>query len=91
MSLKNLSLRSLFLHPRLADWLALLGGCVYFAQSLVYVFTLMSETDEAAYLYQGYLFAKGVYQPFQDYGPYIITHKLSTLTTCQDRFFGPLG
>ena len=90
MNLKNLSLRSLFLHPRLADWLAFLGGCVYFAQSFVYVFALVSETDEAAYLYQGYLFAKGVYQPFQDYGPYMYNGPISYLVLGYiQTWFGP--
>jgi len=90
MNLKNPNLRSLFLHPRLADWLAFLGGCVYFAQSLVYVFALMSETDEAAYLYQGYLFAKGVYQPFQDYGPYMYNGPISYLVLGYiQTWFGP--
>jgi hypothetical protein len=87
---KALRLRSLVLHPRLANWIAFLGGCVYFVQSLVYVYTLMSETDEGAYLYQGYLFATGVYHPYQEYGPYVYTTPLSYLILGRiQAWFGP--
>ena len=47
--------------PWLAGLLSLLGGCVYFLQSVVYAHTLVSMVDEAAYLYKGYLFATGKY------------------------------
>ena len=90
MNLKDLRLRSLVLHPRLANWIAFLGGCVYFVQSLVYVYTLMSETDEGAYLYQGYLFATVVYHPFQDYGPYMYNGPISYLILGHiQAWFGP--
>lgn len=55
---------------RLAGVLALLGGCVYAIQSIIYSFQLTSLLDEGAYLYKGYLFASGLYRPFQDFGPW---------------------
>jgi hypothetical protein len=48
---------------------ALMGVAVYLAFSIHFANTQRSTIDEGLYLYKGYLFAKGVYQPFQDYGP----------------------
>jgi len=65
--------------PWLAGLLSLLGGCVYFLQSIVYAHTLASMVDEAAYLYKGYLYATGKYVPFQAYGPWTNKAPLSFL------------
>jgi hypothetical protein len=48
---------------------ALVGLAVYLAFSIHFAITQRSTIDEGLYLYKGYLFAKGVYHPFQDYGP----------------------
>lgn len=53
---------------RLVRWLALAGAVVYLLQGLHYMVSLRSILDEGLYLVKGYLFATGVYQPFQDYG-----------------------
>jgi hypothetical protein len=55
---------------RLAGLLALLGACLYTVRSFIYTSSLASMLDEGAYLYKGYLFVRGVYQPFQDFGPW---------------------
>lgn len=60
--------RRLNMIPRLAEGIALLGGLLYFTQSLVYTFTQDTILDEGAYLLKGYLFVTGQYTVFQDYG-----------------------
>jgi hypothetical protein len=55
---------------RLADLLAFLGALIYSLQSYHYANRLISMLDEGAYLYKGLLFVKGVYRPFQDFGPW---------------------
>jgi len=55
---------------RLVGVLAWLGGCIYALQSILYANRLTSMLDEGAYLYKGYLFASGIYKPFQDFGPW---------------------
>jgi len=52
-----------------ADVFAFLGSLLYLGQALVYAHTTNSGLDEGSYLYKGYLFVTGVYQPFQPYGP----------------------
>jgi hypothetical protein len=54
--------------PLLPDLLALLGGLVYSAQSITYIFTSGSMLDEGLYLLKGWYFATGQYTPFEDYG-----------------------
>ena len=76
---KNFRLRVLFSNSRLAYLIAFLGGCAYLAQSMIYAFAQRAVLDEGAYLYQGYLFATGVYHPFQDYGPYMYNGPISYL------------
>lgn len=56
--------------PHLAGLLAWLGACLYTVRSVIYASSLASMLDEGAYLYKGYLFVRGVYQPFQDFGPW---------------------
>ena len=51
-----------------ANILALSGGIAYSIQSWIYTHTLPSVLDEGNYLYKGYLFVSGEYQPYQDYG-----------------------
>lgn len=48
---------------------ALFGGVVYLLQSWYYAHNLDSILDEGAYVLKGLLFVRGVYTPFQDYGP----------------------
>jgi hypothetical protein len=48
---------------------ALIGAVVYLAFSIHFANTQRSTIDEGLYLYKGYLFAKGIYRPFQEYGP----------------------
>jgi hypothetical protein len=47
---------------------ALIGAAVYLALSIHFANTQRSTIDEGLYLYKGYLFAKGVYHPYQEYG-----------------------
>jgi hypothetical protein len=49
--------------------LALAGAAVYLAFSIHFANTQRSTIDEGLYLYKGYLFAKGIYHPYQEYGP----------------------
>jgi hypothetical protein len=53
----------------LALTMALLGAAVYLAFSIHFANTQRATIDEGLYLYKGYLFAKGIYHPYQDYGP----------------------
>lgn len=53
----------------LALLLALLGAAVYLAFSIHFANTQRSTIDEGLYLYKGYLFARDIYHPYQDYGP----------------------
>jgi len=48
---------------------ALLGAAVYLALSIHFANTQRATIDEGLYLYKGYLFAKDIYHPYQDYGP----------------------
>jgi hypothetical protein len=48
---------------------ALIGSAIYLAFSIHFANTQRSTIDEGLYLYKGYLFAKGIYHPFQDFGP----------------------
>jgi hypothetical protein len=90
MTLKNLTFRHPVLRPWLAYLTAFLGGFAYLAQALLYAHTILSETDEGAYLYQGYLYSTGVYHPYQEYSPYIYTTPLSYLILGRiQAWFGP--
>ena len=48
--------------------IALLGAILYIAQSVLFTHIHLPNFDEGSYLFKGYLFAKGVYKPFQPYG-----------------------
>jgi len=53
----------------LPDSIALAGIAAYGLLSYGHVQSQVSVLDEGLYLFKGYLFAQGVYHPFQDYGP----------------------
>jgi len=50
--------------------LAAAGWLVFGAQALYFAHFQQVNMDEGAYLYAGLLFVKGVYHPFQAYGPW---------------------
>jgi Dolichyl-phosphate-mannose-protein mannosyltransferase len=56
---------------RLPELLALLGLILYLIQAVVYAHILLPNLDEGSYLYKGFLYATGVYRPFQPYGFWI--------------------
>jgi hypothetical protein len=53
----------------LPEVLALLGVLAYLIHAWGHVHGQVSVLDEGLYLFKGYQFALGNYQPFQDYGP----------------------
>ena len=53
----------------LAPGIGFLAGVSYWILSLGHAHGQISVLDEGLYLYKGYLFASGVFTPFQDYGP----------------------
>jgi 4-amino-4-deoxy-L-arabinose transferase-like glycosyltransferase len=57
----------------LASWtphvLALLGAFLYLVQAWHYARTTIPGLDEGSYLFKGYLYLHGVYEPFEPYGP----------------------
>jgi len=50
------------------ELIALLGVILYSVQAVVFAHLTLPNLDEGSYLYKGYLFAEGVYRPFQPYG-----------------------
>jgi hypothetical protein len=54
--------------PWAAMAIALLGVICYFIQAGYMAHHVLPNLDEGTYLYKGYLFATGVYRPFQDFG-----------------------
>jgi hypothetical protein len=77
-------------HPLVPVLVALLGGIIYFVQSVYYAHMQMSVLDEGAYLYKGLLFASGKYRPYQDYGPWTNHMPLSFLIPGYVQYwFGP--
>ena len=62
-------IRQIIASNRAAILLALAGVVLYSTLSVGYAFTQISTIDEGLYQYKGYLFATGIYQPFQEYGP----------------------
>src|SRR5215212_3135295 len=53
--------------PYLIEFITLIGFVFYIAQSWYFANSLDSIGDEGAYLYKGYMFARGLYHPFQEY------------------------
>lgn len=49
--------------------LAGLGALLYLTQAVIYAYTTASSLDEGSYLLKGILYLRGVYQPFEPYGP----------------------
>ncbi len=49
--------------------LALMGAAITLTASINFARTQRATIDEGLYLYKGYLFAKDVYHPYQDFGP----------------------
>jgi len=52
-----------------ADAAALFGFLIYLIQAAIYAHTTIPGLDEGSYLYKGYLYLTGVYEPFEPYGP----------------------
>ena len=72
------------------QFFALLGGLLYLAQSWYYLYAQHLVIDEALYLYKGYLYATGVYHPFQDFGPWTQKAPLAYLIPGYvETWFGP--
>jgi 4-amino-4-deoxy-L-arabinose transferase-like glycosyltransferase len=49
--------------------LAALGALVYLIQAVIYAYTTVPGLDEGSYLLKGILYLRGVYRPFEPYGP----------------------
>ena len=49
--------------------LAILGAILYLTQALIYAHTTVTSLDEGSYLLKGILYLRGVYEPFEPYGP----------------------
>jgi len=54
------------------DFFSLMGGGFYLLELWIYAHSTYSRLDESAYIYKGYLFATGQYEPF---GPGLWTNK----------------
>jgi hypothetical protein len=67
-------IRRLFHRPWFQTILALLAVVLYVVQSFVLAHTMDVTMDEGTYLTKGLLFVRGVYRPFQEYGP--LTNKM---------------
>jgi hypothetical protein len=53
--------------PYLLELITLIGLIFYLGQSWYFANSLDSIGDEGSYLYKGYMFARGDYEPFQEY------------------------
>lgn len=49
--------------------LAGVGALLYLIQAVIYAHTTVSSLDEGSYLIKGIFYWRGVYEPFQPYGP----------------------
>jgi len=62
-----------FKKREIASWmpqvLAFLGVLLYLIQAWNYAHTTIPGLDEGSYLFKGYLYLNGVYEPFEPYGP----------------------
>jgi hypothetical protein len=65
--------------PWLAEFISLLSGLVVLIQGIVYAHHMTITMDEGTYLVKGLLFVRGIYAPFQDYGPWTNKMPLSFL------------
>lgn len=76
--------------PLLPDILAVLGILLYAARAFYLSHHLTLNIDEGVYLTKGWLFARGDYVPYQDYGPW--TQKMPVsyyLFGLAELIFGP--
>jgi len=48
---------------------AILGALFYLTQALIYAHTTIPGLDEGSYIFKGYSYLRGVYEPFEPYGP----------------------
>src|SRR5688572_5771818 len=62
-------LRNKKLPPWLPFVLAGLGVILYLIQAVLYAHTTVSSLDEGSYLIKGIFYLKGIYEPFEPYGP----------------------
>src|ERR671924_757791 len=53
--------------PYLVELITLIGLIFYLGQTWYFANSLDSIGDEGSYLYKGYMFARGDYEPFQEY------------------------
>jgi len=83
-------IRQIIASNRAAFLLAFAGVLLYSTLSIGYAFTQISTIDEGLYQYKGYLFASGMYHPFQEYGPRTLYGPLAYLIPGYvQRIFGP--
>ena len=61
-------------YVRSHNWLYMLALCLvlltFLIQAFIYAHQMPSRVDEGSFLIKGYYYVKGIYQPFQDYGPW---------------------
>src|SRR5688572_23386865 len=51
------------------EFMAILGAVLYLIQAVIYAHTTIPGLDEGSYLLKGMLYLRGVYEPFEPYGP----------------------
>jgi hypothetical protein len=65
-------------------------AAAFLTQAVIYAHQLPSRVDEGSFLIKGYYFVKGIYRPFQDYGPGTNNMPLAyTSPGWRRRFSGP--
>ena len=57
-------------NPLFYGLLLVLIACVFLIQAFIYAHQMPSRVDEGSFLIKGYYYVKGIYKPFQDYGPW---------------------
>jgi hypothetical protein len=72
-------LRLIGTNAGIAIALALVGAALYIVFSINFANTQQATIDEGLFLYKGNLFASGIFQPFQSYGPHTEYGPLSYL------------
>lgn len=75
MNIKNLAKGSTL--PAIIAWL---GIILYVVQGVLFAQIKLPNLDEGSYLYKGLLLTRGLYKPFQPYGPWINKMYLSFMT-----------
>jgi hypothetical protein len=75
---------------RTADIFSIAGIFIFVVQLGIYAYHQVPVIDEGLFLYKGFLFVSGRYQPFQDYGPLTYQMPLAFLIPGVVQFvFGP--